>query len=190
MSTTLSTEGAADKARDTNRTIVIPFEALGLDTAIPEAVRALAETTVTETREAYERSKTVLETGLETLERSFDAIGHTSVTLNRKVIEIAHRNVGSGFDLAKSLAGAKNLAENLELQAAYWRKQFGVLMAQAEELRALSTKMTTDAAEPIEQYTTHQAEELRALSAKMATNAAEAIKQRPTHSADKLSKAS
>ncbi len=189
MSATLSTEAAADKARDTNRTIVIPFEALGLDTAIPEAVRVLAEATVTETREAYERSKTVLETGLETLERSFDAIGHTSVTLNRKVIEIAHRNVGSGFDLAKSLAGAKNLAENLELQAAYWRKQFGVLMAQAEELRAL-TKMTTDAAGPIEQHTTHQAEELRALSAKMATNAAEAIKQRATQSADKLSKAS
>jgi hypothetical protein len=145
---------------------------------------------VTKTREAYERSKTVLETGLERLERSFDAIGHSSVTLNRKVIEIAHRNVSSGFDLAKSLAGAKNLAENLELQAAYWRKQFGVLMAQAEELRALSTKTTTDAAEPIEQCTTHQAEELRALSDKMATNAAEAIKQRATHSADKLSKAS
>jgi hypothetical protein len=50
--------------------------------------------------------------------------------------------------------------------------------------------MTTDAAEPIEQCTTHQAEELRALSDKMATNAAEAIKQRATHSADKLSKAS
>ena len=189
MSTTLSTEAAADKARDANGTIVIPFEALGLDTAIPEAARALAETTVTETREAYERSKTVLETGLETLERSFDAIGHTSVALNRKVIEIAHRNVSSGFDLAKSLAGAKTLAENLELQAAYWRKQFGVLMAQAEELRAPSTKMT-DAAEPIEQYTTHQAEELRALSAKMATNAAEPIKQGATHAADKLSKAS
>jgi hypothetical protein len=109
------------------------------------------------------------------------------VALNRKVIEIAHRNVGSGFDLAKSLAGAKNFAEKLELQAAYWRKQFGVLIAQAEELRALSTKMTTDAAE---QYTTHQAEELHALSAKMATNAAEPIKQRATHSADKLSKVS
>jgi hypothetical protein len=45
MSTTLSTEAAADKARDTNRTIVILFEALGLDTAVPEEVRALAETT-------------------------------------------------------------------------------------------------------------------------------------------------
>ena len=71
------------------------------------------------------------------------------MALNRKVIDIAQRNINSGFDLAKSLAGTKNLAEALELQAAYWRKQFGELTAQAEEVRALSTKVTADAAEPI-----------------------------------------
>jgi len=36
---------------------------------------------------------------------------------------------------AKSLAGAKNLAEVLELQGAYWRKQIDILRAQAEEVR-------------------------------------------------------
>ena len=48
-----------------------------------------------------------------------------------------------------ALAGAKTLADIMELQAAFWRKQFGVLTAQAEEVRALSTKVTTDAAEQI-----------------------------------------
>jgi hypothetical protein len=71
------------------------------------------------------------------------------VALNRKVVDIAQRNINSGFDLAKSLARAKNLAEALELQAAYWRKPFGVMTAQAEEVRALSTKVTADTAEPI-----------------------------------------
>ena len=52
-------------------------------------------------------------------------------------------------DLAESLAGAKNLADMAELQAAFWRKQFGALTAQAEEVRALSTKVTAAAAEPI-----------------------------------------
>jgi hypothetical protein len=37
----------------------------------------------------------------------------------------------------------------VELQSAFWRKQFGVLTAQAEEVHALSTKVTADAAEPI-----------------------------------------
>jgi hypothetical protein len=32
----------------------------------------------------------------------------------------------AGFDLATNLAGAKSLAEVVELQAAYWRKHLGV----------------------------------------------------------------
>ena len=51
--------------------------------------------------------------------------------------------------MAASLAGAKNLADIVELQSAFLRKQFGVLTAQAEEVRVLSTKVTADAAEPI-----------------------------------------
>jgi len=47
------------------------------------------------------------------------------------------------------LAGAKNLAEIVELQAAYWPKQFSALTSQAEEVHALSTKVTADTAEPI-----------------------------------------
>jgi Phasin protein len=49
--------------------------------------------------------------------------------------EAAQHNANSSFDLAKSLAGAKNLAEVMELQGAYWRKQLDILMAQAEEVR-------------------------------------------------------
>ena len=53
-----------------------------------------------------------------------------------------------------SLAGAKNLAEATELQAAYWRKQLGKLAAQAGEMRALSTKVTADVAAPIKAQVT------------------------------------
>ena len=37
----------------------------------------------------------------------------------------------------------------MELQAAYWRKQFSALTAQAEEVPALSTKVVADAGEPL-----------------------------------------
>ena len=50
-------------------------------------------------------------------------MGQGATALNRKVMDIAQCNIDFGFDLAKSLAG-KNLAEVIELQAAYWRKQF------------------------------------------------------------------
>ena len=54
--------------------------------------------------------------------------------------------MSSDFDLAKSLAGAKNLADIVELQTDHWQKQIDVLTAQAEEVRTLSTKVVADAA--------------------------------------------
>ena len=133
---------------------------LGLNTPIPESVRATAEKIVDKSREAYSRSNNALDALVATLERTFDAAGQGVVAFNRKIIEIAQRNVNSGFDLAKSLAGAKNLAEAMELQGAYWRKQLGALAAQAEEVRALSTKMAAAASEPPKEQVKRGAEEL------------------------------
>jgi phasin len=142
----------------------VQFEALALDTLLPEGVRSIAERTVARTREAYEHSKDALEAGLEALERSFDAAGQGSLALNHKVIEIAQRNVNSGFTIAKSLAAAKTLPEVVEVQAAYWRNWLGTFTAQAEELRALSTKVTADTAEPIKAHVTRGINELRKAS--------------------------
>jgi hypothetical protein len=144
MNHTFSPQVAAEKARERYPKGNGQFEALTLDTAFPEAARAVAEKTVAQTREAHDRSQEALEAGLDAMEKSFDAVGQGAVALNRKIIDIARRNLNSSFDLAKSLAGAKNLAQVLELQGAYWRKQFGTLAAQAEEVRALSTKVAAE----------------------------------------------
>jgi len=145
MTTTHNPQAAADQARTNYRDVTAQLGRLGLDTAIPEGVRALAEKSVTQTREAYNRSADAFQASVATFERSFDAAGQGAAAFNRKIVDIARRNVNSGFDLAKSLAGAKSLADMVELQAAYWRKQFDTLTAQAEEVRALSTKVTADA---------------------------------------------
>ncbi len=150
---------AAEKARET----VVQFQALALNT-LPEGVRSIAEKTVAQTREAYEQSKDALEAGLEALERSFDAAGQGSLALNHKLIEIAQRNVNSGFTIVRSLAAAKTLPEVIEVQAAYWRNWVATCAAQAEELRALSTKVTADTAEPIKAHVTHGMNELRKAS--------------------------
>jgi phasin len=142
-------QAAAQQAGKNYRDVIARLGLLGLDTSVPEAVRAMAEKTVARTREVYDRSKDALDASIVTFERTFDAAGQGAAAFNRKIIDIARRNVDASFDLATSLAGAKNLAEIVKLQAAHWRKQFDALTAQAEEIRALSTKVTADAAEPI-----------------------------------------
>jgi phasin len=153
MNDTLNPRAAADEARAAYREVTAKLGLLGLDTAIPEGVRALAEGTVHQTREAYDRSTDAFEASVATFEKSFDAAGQGAAAFNRKIIDIARRNVLTSFDLAKSLAGAKNLADMVELQTAYWRKQIGTLTAQAEEVRELSTKVTADAAQAIKAQT-------------------------------------
>jgi phasin len=142
-------QAAAEQARKNYRDVTTQLGHLGLDSSVPEAVRATAEKTVAQTREAYDRSKDAFDASLTTFERSFDAAGQGAAAISRKIVDIARCNVDTTFDLAQSLTGAKTLADMVELQAAFWRKQFGVLTAQAEEVRALSTKVTADTVEPI-----------------------------------------
>jgi hypothetical protein len=132
--------------RGTYRKIAAQFEEFARDAQMPESMRALAEKRVAQTRELYEH---FLEAVLESWERFVVAAGQGAVALNHKVIDIARRNVNTGFGLAERLAGAKKLAGVMELQAAYWRKQLGELATQSEEMRTLSTKVTADVAAPI-----------------------------------------
>ena len=53
--------------------------------------------------------------------------------------------------LRRALRGQKTQPRKaVEMQSAYWRKQFDTLAAQAEEVRTLSTQVAADAAKSIE----------------------------------------
>ena len=146
MIATFNPQTAAEQGLKNYRDVTIP------DAPVPETVRAMVEKAVDQSREVYDRSKEALDASVATFERTFDAAGQGAVAFNRKIIDIAQRNVNSGFDLAKSLVGAKNLSDIAEVQAAYWRKMFATLTSQAEEVRALSTMVTAAAAEPIKAH--------------------------------------
>ena len=157
MNATFNPQAAAEQASKNYRASTAQ---LGLNTSIPESVRAMAEKAVDQSREVYDRSKDALDASVATLERTFDAAGQGAVAFNRKIIDIAQRNVNSGFDLAKSLAGAKNLSEMVELQAAYWQKLLDTLTSQAEEVRALATKMAAAASQPLKEQVKRGVDEL------------------------------
>ena len=108
-------------------------------TQVPETFRVLAERNVAHTRELYEGSKNTLQAVLESWQKSFGAAGQGTAALNRRFVDLAERNINTGFDLATRLAGAKTLAEVMGLQAAYWRKLFGELQARVGGRRAQST---------------------------------------------------
>ncbi len=133
----------------------------GIDLAVPEALRSAAEKAVNQSRETYERTKDAMEETVEMLEQSMDKAGQGAAAINRKVIDMTQTNLNSGFDLAKDLASAKNVAELFECQAAFARKQFETLSAQAEAIRTLSTQVATDTAEPFKSHVQRSVETLK-----------------------------
>ena len=142
MNKSFDPKEATDHGRPTYRDLTAQLGLIGLDAAIPEGVRALAENFATRNRETYDCYLDAFDTSVAAFEMSFEAAGQSAIAFNRKVVDMARRNVDEGFDLATSLACAKNLADIVSLQTDFWRKQIGVLTAQADEVRALSTKLT------------------------------------------------
>jgi len=149
MNKSFDPKEATDHGHPTYRDLTAQLGLIGLDAAIPEGVRALAENFAARNREAYDCYLDAFDTSVANFEMSFEAAGQSATAFNRKIIDIARRNVDASFDLATSLAGAKDLSDIVERQTAFWRKQFSVLTAQAEEVRAQSTRVTADAAKPI-----------------------------------------
>jgi len=118
---------AAETVREPRQMIDAQFDRVS---QVPDTLRVLAERNVAQARELYEGSKNTLQAVLESWQKSFGAAGQGAAALNRRVTDLAERNINTGFDLATGLAGARNLAEVMELQATYWRKLLGELQAE------------------------------------------------------------
>lgn len=79
----------------------------------------------------------------EALTQGFDSslgtAGQAALGLQFKLIEFTARSITGGFEHALKVAGARNFAEVMELQTAYWQRQFDDFAAQIEEIRSLLT---------------------------------------------------
>ena len=57
------------------------------------------------------------------------------------MIDLVQRNLNASFGLLRRLAGARNLGEMVELQAAHFSNQLAAAVGRSEELATLSIKM-------------------------------------------------
>jgi hypothetical protein len=78
----------AEQASKNYRDVMAQLGLLSLDTSVPEAVRAMTDKAVAQTREVYDRSKDALDASIEMFERTFDAAGQGAATFNRKIIDL------------------------------------------------------------------------------------------------------
>jgi phasin len=116
---------------------------------VPAAFREVAEKSLAQAKDNYEKMKSMAEEATDTFEDTYNTACKGYAGYGLKVIETARANSDAAFDMMAGLMGVKSYSEAVELTSAYMRKQFETLTVQAKELSEHAQKVATDTAEPI-----------------------------------------
>jgi phasin len=115
----------------------IPFE-------MPAEMRAAAERSITEARQAFERVMEAAKSGLSAVEGHGRAVQENARDVNATVMGFAEKNVASAFDYAQKLMQAKDPQTLMQLQIDFIRGQMQGLSEQAKVLGETVGKAATD----------------------------------------------
>ncbi len=115
----------------------------------PAAYRELAEKSVAQAKQNYERMKAAAEETTELFETTFATATKGASEYNLKIIEAVRANMNANLDFAARVCGAKSPSEVVELSTTHARKTFETVSEQGKELASLAQKVSSDTAEPI-----------------------------------------
>jgi phasin len=121
---------------------------------VPTAFREMAEKSMSQAKDTYEKMKAVAEEATDVLEDTYVTTTRGMSDYGLKLIEVARVNTNAAFDFVSELFAVKSCAEALELSSAHVQKQFGTFTAQTKELSALAQKVTIEVAEPMKEGVT------------------------------------
>jgi phasin len=116
---------------------------------LPPEMRALAERSVEQARQAFDGFISAAHQAVTALEGQAETARKGAKDVTEKAMSFAQQNIASSFELAQQLVRAKDVQEVLRLQSDYVRKQMQVLTEQARVLGESTRKAAAkDAATP------------------------------------------
>ena len=118
---------------------------------VPAAFREIAEKSVNQAKDNWEKIKAATEEATDLIEDSYATASRGAADYNLKLIEAARANTNATFDYAGQLLTVKSLSEAVELSTSHLRKQFDIMSAQSKELTALAQRVATDTVEPLKE---------------------------------------
>jgi hypothetical protein len=121
--------------------------------AIEEKIYEIANTAVDEAAEVAEELRGALEETGRAMGTTFGSVAAAmtdrSTALNAFFINAIRAQVAEGLNLVQQLAGARDPAEALSIQASYVHRQMTLVAEQTAEMRDLSEKLVEEATKPL-----------------------------------------
>jgi phasin len=116
---------------------------------VPAAFRELAEKSVSQAKDNWEKMKAATEEATDMIETSYSTASKGASDYGQAVIDAARANANAAFDFYSQIVTAKSLSEVIELSTSHARKQFETMTAQTKELAEEAQKVASDCSEPI-----------------------------------------
>jgi phasin len=118
---------------------------------VPAAFRDMAEKSLSQAKDTYEKMKAAAEEATDVLEDTYASATKGFTDYGLKVIEVARANTNAAFDFYNDLFTVKSVAEVVEISTTHARRQFEAVTAQTKELTALAQKVAAETAEPVKE---------------------------------------
>lgn len=115
---------------------------------IPPEMRAFAEKSVEQARQAFDGFISAAQRALSTFEGQAESTRKGARDVAEKAMTFAQQNIASSFELAEQLVKARDVQEVMRLQADYIKRQVQVFSEQARELGESAGAVARDAATP------------------------------------------
>lgn len=109
----------------------------GPDFEIPETMRELAEKSVEQAHDAYNRFMDAARNATDMVDESSHAVTEGAKDVQKTALSFFEDNLEANFKHAEALVKAKDLKEALEIQSDFARKQMEAFAEQAQELSGL-----------------------------------------------------
>jgi phasin len=113
---------------------------------IPQEMRAFAERSVEQAREAFDGFMSAAQRALSSFEGQAEGARKGARDVTEKAMTFTQQNIKSSFELAEQLVRAKDLQDMMRLQADYIKRQIQVFSEQARELGESAGTAARDAA--------------------------------------------
>lgn len=117
-------------------------------TRLTENLRNFAEKGTSQSREAFAKMKVAAEEATKTVETTMQTAQAGSVEFGLKAIEAMRTNAEMSLSHLEALMGVKSVAELIELQTGFVRKQAEVTVEQAKAMQEAARKIAEEVTKP------------------------------------------
>jgi phasin len=115
---------------------------------IPKEMRSMAEASIDQARQAFEKFVAGAQATAGTIEERGATVRAGAKDISNKAVAYAEKNMQASLDFAQSLLKARDLAEVMRLHSEYVQGQMRSLAEQASEMGQIVSRAAMDAAKP------------------------------------------